>query len=241
VRSFQFDDRITFGGAEYAGPWAITDFRVDAVTRRIALAAHHGTWWPSLITLLDERFQRRATFAHAGWLEFLHWVSPDRLVAAGFSQAQDGGAVLLLDTQAFDGQSPADPDSEFYCRECGAGRAVRYVVMPRSELNRVTGSRFNRARLEMNEQGLTVRTIEMQVSDDEAVDALYEFSPDLRLQRASFSSRYWEQHRALEMQGRIRHTRESCPDRDGPREVHVWEPQTGWTTVTLHAEPNSTR
>jgi hypothetical protein len=48
---------------------------------------------------------------------------------------------------------------------------------------------------------------------------------------AQFSERYWEMHRALEADGRISHTREQCPDRDGPRHVQAWEPSTGWRMI----------
>lgn len=35
-------------------------------------------------------------------------------------------------------------------------------------------------------------------------------------------------HGALEHQGVVTHTREQCTDTDGPREILVWMPDTGW-------------
>ena len=235
-RTFAFDDHLTFGaGAAYGAPWGITDFRVsDASGRRaVALAAHHYQWWPSIITVLDETFRRRGTFVNAGWLERVHWIGSDRLMVSGFSEGRDGGVVALLDANALDGQSPEEPQSRLYCQMCGTGRPLRYVVMPRSELNRITGSRFNRARLEVHETGVTVRTLEMKIDDANAVDALYEFTPSLDLVSASYSERYWEEHRALEIEGKLGHTRQECPDRDGPRELQVWDPQSDWRTVRI--------
>jgi hypothetical protein len=158
----------------------------------------------------------------------VRWVSPDRLLIAGFSNPSDGGMVALLDADALDGQSPADPGSEYRCVSCGPGMPVRYVILPRSEVNRVTASPFNRAYLEMAGERLLVHTIEVPLST-RAVDALYEFSSSLDLISASFSDRYWEIHAALEKEGKIPHTRAACPDRDGPRTIQVWEPRTGWT------------
>ena len=235
VRAFAFDDRLGFGETDYAGPWGINDFRVDdrAEGRRIAVAAHHFQWWPGLVTVLDADLQRQGTFVNAGWLERVHWLSVDRLVVSGFSNARDGGVVALLDAGALDGQSPEEPGSPYYCQGCGGDRPLRYIVLPRSELNRITGSRFNRARFEVHSEGITVRSYEVQLSDTDALDALYEFTSSLEFVSASFSTRYWEEHQALEAQGQIAHTRENCPDRDGPSELQVWEPRTGWTTVML--------
>lgn len=234
VHSFAFDDRLVFGGTDYGGPWGINDFRVDerANGRRIAVVAHHFQWWPGIVTVLDADLQRLGTFVNAGWLERIHWLSGDRLVVSGFSNARDGGVVALLDAGALDGQSPEEPGSPYYCQSCGGARPLRYIVMQRSELNQVTGSRFNRARFEVHDKGITVRSYEVQLSDSDAADALYEFTPDLELRHASLSERYWEEHRALEAQGRINHARENCPDRDGPRSILVWEQATGWRTVS---------
>ena len=65
-------------------------------------------------------------------------------------------------------------------------------------------------------------------------DVVYEFTiPALDLVSARFSARYWELHRELEAEGKIAHTREQCPDRDGPREIQMWEPAGGWRTVQI--------
>ena len=75
------------------------------------------------------------------------------------------------------------------------------------------------------------RTIEVPATH-QAPDALYEFTPALDLVRASYSDRYWEKHRELETQGKISHSRQQCPDRNGPREIRIWDPESGWATVS---------
>jgi len=236
-RSLSLDDRLRYGRNEYGEPWGITDFRVfgSPSTRRLAVAAHHYRWWPSIVALVDDRAQRRGTFVNAGWLERVHWLSRDRLLVAGFSESQDGGMVGILDAHAVNGQSPETPGSQFFCTTCGPDRPLRYVVMPRSEVNRVSGSRFNRARLELAEGRIVVRTIEVPLGEIEGIDAIYEFTPNLELVHSRFSDRYWEMHAVLEGRGQIHHTRENCPDRDGPRGVRVWELGTGWRTVASGA------
>ncbi len=117
--------------------------------RRVAVAAHHHDWWPGVVTILDSAWRRQGTFVNAGWVERVHWLSRDRLLVAGFSEVRNGGMVALLDGNNLDGHSPEEPGSKFECVSCGEARPLRYLVMPRSEVNRVSGSRFNRARLEL--------------------------------------------------------------------------------------------
>ena len=63
--------------------------------------------------------------------------------------------------------------------------ALRMVVMPRTELNRVTLSRFNRAVIEQLPDRIVARTIEVLPESGVAVDVLYEFSPGLKLRSTS--------------------------------------------------------
>lgn len=235
-RTFEFDDTITVQRKPYGPPWTLTSFSVHeaAGTRRIAVAGHHWTWDPGLVTVLDEQWQRRGTFAHAGWIEGVRWLSSERLVVGGFSNPHDGGMVALLDTARLDGQGPEPAGSPSHCETCGPVATLRMAIMPRTELNRVTGSRFNRAVLEVLPDRLVVSTVEMQAPDDGAhggVTAVYEFSRDLDLLHASFSEDYWAMHRLVEQQGKLDHPRERCPDRDGPRPIRLWSPQSGWNST----------
>jgi hypothetical protein len=228
--TFSFEDQVTFRAGRYGPPWVFPSFRIDDhdKAQRIAVAAHHDEWWPGAVIVLDARLNRRGTFVNAGWIEAVRWMPSGRLVIAGFSNARDGGMAALLDANAANGQSPEPPDSPFHCETCGPDRPLRYFVFPRSELNRVTGSSFNRARLSIAADRIVVRTDEVVEADQTVVDAIYEFSPALELLQASFSDRYWDMHQALEAQGKIHHTRDACPDRAGPRAIQLWEPATGW-------------
>ena len=231
-QSFSFRDRVTFGGVAYGAPWAITAFAVTEADAgdRVAVAAHHYSWNPGLVTVLDDQWRQVGTFAHAGWIEQVRWLNADRLLIGGFSNAYDGGMVALLDPAALDGQGPAPAGSPHVCESCGAAGPLRMFIFPRSELNRVSASPFNRVLLYTSDGLISARTIEMPVTSGDA-DAVYEFNQSLDLVSARFSERYWDLHRALEADGRITHRRDQCPDRDGPREVRIWEAATGWRTL----------
>jgi hypothetical protein len=232
--SFTFDDVLRFGGKQFGAPWVITDFTVDEshLPRRTAVAAHHYLWGASMVAILDDTGRRLSTFAHSGWVENVHWLG-DRLVVGGFSEARDGGMVALLDPARANGQGAEDPASGHHCENCGADRALRMVVMPRTEVNRLTHSRFNRAVVQITPDHIIARTIEVPSMGQEAVDAIYEFTPDLTLVRASFSARYWEIHDAMQGQGRLDHDRSRCPDREGPRELREWTLAAGWTAIEI--------
>jgi hypothetical protein len=237
-RMFAFDDQVRLQGPTYGPPWVITGFALSPGPgpAQIAVISHHYMWSPGLVTVLDADWKRRGTYVNAGWIETLGWTAPNRLVVGGFAGSLDGGMVALLDPATMNGQSPEPEGSTVRCDGCGVAHPLRVVVLPRSELNLVTASRFNRANVEVIGGRVVARTVEYQPADTTgAVDAIYEFTPSLDLIRASFSDRYWELHRALEIEGKVHHTRAECPDRDGPREIIVWEPSSGWRRVAVSA------
>ena len=235
TRTFTFDDEYRLRGTAFGAPWAMTTLAADS-GGRVAVAAHHYLWEPSVITVLDRGFTRRGTFVHAGWVEALAWLGRERLLMGGFQQAHDGGMIGLLDPAAMNGQGPEEPGSKYYCEGCGTDRPLKMVIMPRSELNVVTGSRFNRALIEVLPDRLIARTVEMpeESPSQGAPDAIYEFNYNLELISATFGAQYWDKHRALEAAGKITHTEDQCADRFGPRQIHVWDRASGWQTKPLH-------
>lgn len=232
--SFRFNDELTIGGKPYRAPWAVTAFSVDDSTgvRRLAVAAHHYVWGPSVLALLDDDGRRTGTFVNDGWIEQVQWLSPSRLAIGGFSESRDGAMVALIDPSRPDGQAPEPSDSPHYCQSCGTSAPVRMAVLPRSEVNLVTHSRFNRAILERTTERLIVRTVEVPDQGQGAADAIYEFTPGLEFVGASYSRRYWEIHDELTAARRIDHDRAHCPDRDGPREIQLWTPDGGWRVIS---------
>lgn len=233
-RSFSFDDQVNFNDTSYGAPWVLASFAANEENgrHRVAISAHHHMWNPGLVTILDERWQRRGTFVHDGWIEQVRWLGPERLLVGGFSNGHNGGMVALLDAAALDGQGPEPAGSPQFCQNCGTGAPLRMFVFPRSEFNRVTASRFNRALVTTWTGGLVAQTREV-LSADGDVTAIYEFSPSFDLIGAKFNERYWDMHRALEVEGKLTHSRAHCPDRDGPRQTQMWEPATGWRTVQV--------
>ena len=92
--TFRFFDNLRFGGQYFGAPWALTAFSVlEGEPTRLAVAAHHWIWSPSLIAILDDTGNRLGTYVSHGWIEQLHWLSRDRLVFGGFLESKNGGMV----------------------------------------------------------------------------------------------------------------------------------------------------
>lgn len=227
--SFSAQDRVLFGGEAYGPPWPLTSFAVeDGAAPRTAVAFHHNNWNPSMVTILDDSGRRQGTFWHSGWIEQVRWLSSSRLLAAGFSNAHDGAMVALLDPSLPLASAPEPPGSPHRCGGCGPQGPVRMAVLPRSEVNLLSRSGFNRAHVELLPSRIVVHTVEIPSTGQGAADAIYEFDANLHLLSARFGERYWESHRALEAEGRLDHGRERCPWKDGPARILAWEVAAGW-------------
>ena len=232
--TFRFFDNVRFGGKPYGEPWAVTAFSApeDGQGSLLAVAAHHWLWSPSLLAILDRNGKRLGTYANYGWIEQLTWLSADRLLFGGFSHSHDGGMVGLLDPRQLDGQSPEDPSSPFYCDTCGTNLPLKLVVMPRTEVNVMTQSRFNRAIVERTGDRVIVRTIEVPAAEGQgAADAIYEFTTALEFISASFSQYYWQIHERLYGEKKIDHDRDHCPFKNGPQNIRLWTRESGWSVI----------
>lgn len=228
---FAFDDVLTFRDGKVSGPWAMSDWQAlpDGPHARVAAAAHDYTWWASMVAVIDGNGRRRGTFVNPGWIESLAWLGPNRLAAAGFSNPRNEAMLALIDPDAANGQAPGSTGTPFACASCSAAAPLVYATFPRSELNLLTGSPFNRADVAVVGDRILVTTSETESSN---ANAIYEFDRDLRFVRARYSAAYWDAHARLEREGRLTHTRETCPERDGPAAIHVWDPAAGqWRTL----------
>lgn len=230
---FTFNDVLTFRLERFDGPWGLIDWSIgpSASPARIAAVAHHHTWWPSLAVVLDHTGRRLTTFVHPGWLESVMWIDGGRVAAAGFTNARDAAMLAVIDAGGPDTHAPPSADAMFQCASCTHATPMFYAAFPRSEVNVASASRFNRARVSRQNERIVVRTVEFE-GDHVAATAIYEFDKDLELVRAQYDDPYWTLHARLEREGRITHTREACPARDGPPGIDVWRAAKGWTRVT---------
>ena len=221
---FMFDDVLSFRSESFNGPWGLADWSIGpaASPALVAVAGHDMVWWASVVTVVDHNGQRRGTFVHPGWIESLVWLDGNRLAAGGFSNERDAAVVAILDPAKMDGQAPGTAGTPYECAGCAPGTPSFYAYFPRSEINRLTASRFNRARVTMRGDEVIVTTVEHVSEGDVTATAMYEFDRHMRLLRKRHSDTYWDAHRRLELEGKLTHRRESCPERNGPPVFSVW-------------------
>jgi hypothetical protein len=232
------EDSYRFASETFSPPWVSGSLLVHDVggEPRIAWALHHYTWWPSILVLLNEEGGLMGRFVNSGWITrtaLSKHPDGDRLLAGGVSNSRSGGMLAVLDATSIDGGSPEEPGSEFECQDCPGGNPHRYFVFPRSHVNIASGLPYNEtADIRVTSAGISVSVREGPPASD--IAWVYDFSTEFELRQVTPSDSYWPAHRMLELEGKIDHSAESCPQRTPPP-VRSWTPERGWTDVVASA------
>jgi len=235
------EDRVTFADQTYAGPWQSGPVAVQRQSRggRIFWTTHHYTWWPALITMLDDHGTPLAAFIHPGWITSIQPLPSDRVVATGINNEFESDVIALLDDDSWPGAAPPAAKPEFACRECPSGRPVRYFVVPPTEMNMLVGMPRLQAHIHVLERTIEVRTYQ-NGTDAHGGELILEFTPDMTPVRARMSDAYWTWHRQMEAEGRLRHSADMCPEHRGI-ELRDWRRGAGWTTVFVPGDRPTSR
>ncbi len=227
-------DRLRFGDGVYGPPWAASGLTVyrTPTGARVAWALHHFTWWPGLLMTLDADGRRLGSFVNSGWIRA---TAPSRdgrpLLMTGIANSQQAYVFAVLDAANPSGHSPEPPGSRMECLDCPAGGPLQYVVFPRTDVSHQQPFPGPGPTLMTFDDG-SVHVHALESSGPNIAAMIYEFAPDLTLRGARFSDSFWEWHRRLEADGKIRHSSDECPERGG-LEVRHWAPENGWTTLKV--------
>jgi hypothetical protein len=224
----RMDATLRFAAGEFTSPWNAGPVRAfeTAGGWRIVWLTHHHTWWPAIVVMYDPAGTEKGRFVHAGWITETAGLPDGRLVISGVSNQHDADVVALLDAQSWDGAGPPS-EGGYECRNCPAGRPVRYFVLPRSELSRTAGTARQRAQIHVFADMIQVHIVQVPGGD---ADVIYEFSRELELRRIRPSDAYWAWHAELEASGAVGHSAAVCPERAGAT-ARLWERGRGWSDV----------
>ena len=240
------DATFSFRDHDCGPPWISEDLLTfsNGSDRRIAWVSRHHMWWPGIVLLLDEKGQIVSKFVNSGWIMTLKTLENRGgtfLLAGGISNSNNSAMMAVLDAAKASGTSPEPAGSPYQCQNCPEGKPLRYLVFPRSELAPYLGFEPNRVSgIYVTKDGVEVRVRESHAENEFGrVEAIYEFSRDLRLLGASFSDAFAEVHRFLENEGRLKHSLQECPERSGPKAVRSWDPKNGWTELRLQRKAES--
>lgn len=243
---YEPDLTLKFRGREFEGPWRLTDMLVTPgpEDRSIWVAFVHQTWWPSFVVKLDARGGSTLQFINSGWINILDRVQNRTgkfILAAGLNNEYKSAVLAVLKEDQELTVSPQSLDSEFYYQmerseqpqalQLPHWHPYAYFVFAPTELFRLQGLHFHQV-MQMN-----VRSRQIEITTGEArnladgapyLPGLYELSKDFELESASLGDAYWNLHRQLERQGKLRHQEENCPERKGVGRVRVWLPESAW-------------
>jgi hypothetical protein len=212
------NDRLVFRSGEYTPPWfmdAVIAYRVEGRTR-VAWAQHHQTWWPGLLTILDEAGVPVSRFVNSGWILSLNASADGRvLAAAGVNNARDAYMMAIFDGRHVTGASPEDHGSAYECLSCDAGRPMRYFIFPRSEVNAAARFGWYPPQIHILPDGRLELHLGQVEGNMPSAEAIYELSSSFELLRARMSDVYWDWHRRLSADGRLDHPVERCAERIG--------------------------
>jgi hypothetical protein len=232
---------LRFSGRSFDGPWYLSDILVVAQparrTSEVWLTVNHRAFWPAFVERVDSRGQASLAFVNSGSLYVLNAL-PDaagaHILVGGRNEEYGAAALAVLGADALGVSSPQSPASPYAAESQAERRALRYFVLPRSELNRLAGAPNHRV-MEMHRSGDGIE-LTTQEGPPEAA-SLWSMSRDLRFETRLLSDGYWDHHRRLEAAGRLSHAPEQCPDARGPSRIRAWEPASGWVDVELAPKP----
>ena len=225
----------TFKGRRFGGPWVILDLLIAGPpgASNIWVAYGHNTRWPAFVVRIDASGQASVRFVQSGLIDGLgYWTHDGRgyVLTAGVNDEYASAAVAVLDADGAPAVSPQEPGSAYRCDDCPAGAPLKYLLLPRTELSKLSSEPYNAAvAIGANVASLQVTTSEWSTREAAAV---YRLSPAFDPVSVDFTDGYWRVHRELEASGRLDHTAEHCPERTTPQVVREWSAG-AWRTVEV--------
>jgi len=223
------------------GPWWLSQVLVVPGSRSssIWVAVNHGFWWPAFIVKLSPSGAPTVMFVSSGMITSLLRVqnrSGSYVVAGGINNEYRAAALAVIAENAPPATSPQGESSEYKClRGCPSGRAYRYILLPRSELNAASELPYNWVQsIVQREDGVTVRTLELGSEQlGWAIDAFYGLSRELGPISVAYGDSYAELHRHAEGRGWIKHNFDNCPERNSPAVLKVADENGKWSDLPL--------
>jgi hypothetical protein len=227
---------LRFNRPDLGGAWHFTHvIVVPGAPPAIWAAVAHDVWWPSFIMRLSGGGAAELAYVSSGVifsLQGFHNATGSYLMAAGVNNEYLLAALTILRGSGPPATSPQSERSEFYCADgCPKGKPCRYILMPRSEFSRASGTPFDVAnRIDLRQSGSTV---EVQTMGPDTETAYYDFSQGFEPERVAYGSSYRARHEMFEREGRIKHRYQDCPERREKAVLRVCDENGSWRTAAI--------
>jgi hypothetical protein len=211
-----------------------------ATSGRFVVALTHHVFWPSFVGVIDAKGDFEVRFLSPGHIYRVNRFVREGsglVVASGVNNEFESAAVAIIDERAPAAVAPQSGASAYTYTLAHdlRGYPVRYLLFPRTEVNRMLGGRLNQAERVIPTEGGAYELSVREHHDPIRPRLVYRLSPDFEPVSVTFSEGYRHAHNELERQGRLDHPFEACPElRDGLT-ARVWEPATSWRDVRVAA------
>jgi hypothetical protein len=236
------DQTLTYNGRIVSAPWSLLDFEVSPAVPRRVWASFTNGGGPNFIVEITASGSSSMRYFQAGPINKLrYWQTPSGgfLVAGGFSAKHERPSIVLLAEHGPAASFPFDPvgmSSRPSCTECPAGQPARVFLFTRSEIT--TPAHPHTAVSGLRQAGASF-LVEMRVGDVETAHVT--LKPDFSVQSFAHVPGHWRAHKELEIEGRLDHTEENCPDRRTSNGFREWTPTYGWNDREIRPSLRSAR
>jgi hypothetical protein len=238
-----------FGDYELDGPWIVQDVFISQTARPIIwVALAHYRWGNSFVAELDPATGKATVrFVNTGTVYKLNEIrinGKSYLLIGGFNNEYAAGALAAIDENKPYAVSPQRSGTRHKCLNCPEGAPDYYFIFPRSEINRLHNAWEDSVRF-INIHGNTIEIEKAELGDPALgekadigkVHVIYNFRVEPALQPVTFRFDSWYDlmHRDLQIEGKVDHPLQSCPERLHPDSVKVWTPTQGWREASVKA------
>ncbi len=221
-----------FGDTSYAAPWAV----MNVIVRRPAggapeiwVVVAHVPWFPSALVRLDARGRVTGEFWHPGHIATVALATlggREVLIAGGANNSSKCGFLAVVDPAA-SSTGPALRD-DYTCRDCPAGRPLRYLLFPRTTVSRELDAQAWVYEINQDAAGRVFVAVEhlgfAAPGQAEPMTAAAYYTLDGRLEPVSAeqSAAYVRSYRELQMGGQLKRPFDKAVDERELWPIREW-------------------
>jgi hypothetical protein len=226
---------FSFVGRQASGPWKLRAMTVVpdvGNTRAVWAAFSDPVFAPTFVASVDAAGHSEIRFVSSGNVNDMTNVVNEQgtfILAGGINNEYRAASLAILESHQPPAASPQTPGNRFECLNCPSGRPLRYVLLPRSEVNVGSGMPYNWV-TSLYRRGGTIAVSVLEQSP--AATEQIEFSSDFVPKNISFGAGYKEGHERLEQLGRIDHKWADCEEQKHPATARIWDSH-GWHEIQI--------